>query len=513
MPAPAGMADLTTPPITKTRAGDSMADSEKLALLGKIELFDQLKPETLREIADLAEPRVVADGEFLFCEGDPNGFLFLIVEGALEVRKRSDEGTDVVLRVMSPGEVGGLTSTTVDRPRSATLRARRQTRVFTIDREEFLRLLQQRSDLVHSVLTFLGGRVRDKTARLASLMARDQATGGEAVAIFDAKPYDRRFFDAQVGDDLSLQYLETRLTPETASLAAGFRVVCAFVNDDLGQATLERLAAGGVELIALRCAGFNNVDLEAAKRHQLTVLRVPGYSPHSVAEHTIALILALNRKTHRAYHRVREGNFSLSGLVGFDLYGRTAGIVGLGKIGRVLAGKLVGLGMHVVGHDPYTNRQWAAESGIKLLELNELLARSDIINLTAPLTPETRHMIDTRAIDQMKQGVMLINTGRGALVDTAALIEGLKSRRIGAAGLDVYEEEGDYFFEDRSDQVITDDVLARLLTFPNVLITSHQAFLTEDALRDIARTTLGNIRSFLKGRRAEELENVVLPQV
>ncbi|MHC4093875.1 MAG: 2-hydroxyacid dehydrogenase [Planctomycetota bacterium] len=316
-------------------------------------------------------------------------------------------------------------------------------------------------------------------------MAGDRATTGEGVAVFDAKPYDRQFFDDQAGDNLSLHYLEARLTPETASLAAGFRVICAFVNDDLGAATLERLAAGGVELIALRCAGFNNVDLEAAGRHRLTVVRVPGYSPHSVAEHTVALILALNRKTHRAYHRVREGNFSLSGLVGFDLHGRTAGVVGLGKIGRTLAGKLLGLGMKVVGYDPYADREWAAETGVTVLELDELFGRSDIVNLTAP---------------------------RGALVDTAALIEGLKSRRIGAAGLDVYEEESEYFFEDRSDQVITDDVLARLLTFPNVLITSHQAFLTEDALRNIARTTLDNIRAFLDGRRAEELENAVLPQ-
>jgi D-lactate dehydrogenase len=489
-----------------------MATSDRLTLLRKVQIFDHVNPETLREIADLAEPRTVADDEFLFREGDPSGFLFLIAEGALEVRKRSDEGADVVLRVMGPGEVGGLTSTTFDRARSASLRARRETRVFTIDREGLLPLLERRSDLVRSVITFLGDKVRGKTARLATLMAGDRATTGEGVAVFDAKPYDRQFFDDQAGDNLSLHYLEARLTPETASLAAGFRVICAFVNDDLGAATLERLAAGGVELIALRCAGFNNVDLEAAGRHRLTVVRVPGYSPHSVAEHTVALILALNRKTHRAYHRVREGNFSLSGLVGFDLHGRTAGVVGLGKIGRTLAGKLLGLGMKVVGYDPYADREWAAETGVTVLELDELFGRSDIVNLTAPLTPETHHMIDARAIDKMKDGVMLINTGRGALVDTAALIEGLKSRRIGAAGLDVYEEESEYFFEDRSDQVITDDVLARLLTFPNVLITSHQAFLTEDALRNIARTTLDNIRAFLDGRRAEELENAVLPQ-
>jgi D-lactate dehydrogenase len=481
-------------------------------LLQSFEIFAHVDQTTLQAVAEALESRTTPKGAYLFREGDPGGFVFLLAQGALEVRKQSDHGAEVTLRVMSPGDVGGLTSTALDRPRSATLCAREDTQVLTIDRGRFLSLLDAHPDLVRSVLAFLGGKVRGKTARLATLMAGEQQGPGTAVAVFDAKPYDRRFLTAQAGDDLALHFLETRLGPETAGLAAGFRVVCVFVNDDLGPATLERLAAGGVELIALRCAGFNNVDLEAAAQHGLTVVRVPGYSPHAVAEHTIALILALNRKIHRAYHRVREGNFSLSGLVGFDLHGRTAGVVGLGKIGRTLAEKLVGLGMQVVGHDPWADEAWAAKAGVALMGLDELLGRSDIVSLNAPLTPETHHMIDAGAIARMKAGAMLINTGRGALVDTAALIEGLKSGRIGSAGLDVYEEESGYFFEDRSEQVITDDVLARLLTFPNVLITSHQAFLTDEALHNIAETTLGNIRTFLAGRRGAELENVVLPQ-
>jgi D-lactate dehydrogenase len=469
---------------------------KKRALLQSFEIFAHVGQTTVQEMADALEERSIPEGKYLFQEDDPGGFVFLVARGAL----------------MGPGEVGGLTSVALDRPRSATLRARRETEVLTIDRGRFLSLLDAHPDLVRSVLAFLGGKVRGKTALLATLMARGHDGAGAAVAVFDVKPYDRRFFDEQAGDDISPHYLETRLGPETAGLAAGFRVVCAFVNDDLSAATIERLAAGGVELIALRCAGFNNVDLEAAGRHGVTVVRVPGYSPHAVAEHTVALILALNRKIHRAYQRVREGNFSLSGLVGFDLHGRTAGIVGLGKIGRTLADKLVGLGMVVVGHDPYADQAWAAEAGVALLELDELLRRSDVVSLNAPLTPETHHMIDAGAIKRMKASVMLINTGRGALVDTAALIEGLKSGHIGAAGLDVYEEESGYFFEDRSEQVITDDVLARLLTFPNVLITSHQAFLTEEALHDIADTTLGNIRAFLAGQRGGELENAILPK-
>jgi D-lactate dehydrogenase len=489
-----------------------LSADEALARLRNFEMFAHVAEATLQEVADALETRSLPEGEFLFREGDPGGYVFLVAQGALEVRKKSEKGTEVILRVMGPGDIGGLTSTSLDRARSASLRARRDTRVLTLDRGRFLSLLDGHPDLVRSVLAFLGGKVRSKTAQLATLMARDDEGSGTGVAVFDAKPYDRRYFQEQAGDDISPDYLETRLGPETAGLAAGFRVVCAFVNDDVGAATIERLAAGGVELIALRCAGFNNVDLEAAGRHGLTVVRVPGYSPHAVAEHTVALILSLNRKIHRAYQRVREGNFSLSGLVGFDLHGRTAGIVGLGKIGRVLAENLRGFGMEVLGYDPYADGAWAATAGVAVTDLDELLRRSDIVSLNAPLTPDTHHMIDAGAIERMKAGVMLVNTGRGALVDTAALIDGLKSGRIGAAGLDVYEEESGYFFEDRSEQVITDDVLARLLTFPNVLVTSHQAFLTADALRNIAETTLGNIRAFLAGKRGEELENVVLPK-
>jgi D-lactate dehydrogenase len=262
-------------------------------------------------------------------------------------------------------------------------------------------------------------------------------------------------------------------------------------------------------MIALRCAGYNNVDVQTAYRLGISVTHVPAYSPHAVAEHAVALMLTLNRKTHRAYNRVREGNFSLSGLVGFDLHGRTAGVVGVGKIGRCLVEILAGFGMKLLGYDRIADDGFARRTGLQYVELDELLRQADVISLHAPLLPETRHMIDAAAISKMKPGVVLINTSRGALVDTSALIDGLKSGHIGAAGLDVYEEEAAYFFEDRSSEIITDDLLARLMTFNNVLVTSHQGFLTREALSNIAEVTLNNIQEFKDGKRLGELSNAV----
>jgi D-lactate dehydrogenase len=275
-----------------------------------------------------------------------------------------------------------------------------------------------------------------------------------------------------------------------------------FVNDDLSAPVIEQLAAGGTTCIALRCAGYNNVDLEAARRHGITVVRVPAYSPNAVAEHTLALVLALNRRVHRAYNRVRDGNFSLDGLVGFDLAGKTAGVVGTGKIGTIVARLFWHLRCRVLAHDSYHDPH-LVELGVEYVELDELLAQSHIVSLNCPLTEETYHLIDAAAIDRMRDGVMLVNTGRGALVDSEALVDGLKRGRIGSVALDVYEEEGSLFFEDRSQQIIHDDVFARLLTFPNVLITAHQAFLTREALDAIAEVTLANVTAVLSGAPCE----------
>jgi D-lactate dehydrogenase len=324
------------------------------------------------------------------------------------------------------------------------------------------------------------------------------------VAAYSAKPYDVEFLTAaNTGHDLV--FLEPRLAVETAPLAAEADAVCAFVNDDLAEAVLEEFAALGVRHIALRSAGFNHVDLKAAQRLGISVTRVPGYSPYAVAEHAVALLMALVRKTHRAYNRVREGNFSLVGLTGFDLHGKTVGVVGTGQIGTVFARIMTGFGCRVVAYDPYPSDA-CRELGVEYLELEHLLAESHIVSLHLPVTPQTRHLIDADRIAVMRDGVTLINTSRGALVDTRAVIEALKSGKIGLLGLDVYEEEAELFFEDRSDRVLGDDVFSRLLTFPNVIITGHQAFFTAEALENIATTTIGNLTA---AERGEPLPNRV----
>lgn len=327
------------------------------------------------------------------------------------------------------------------------------------------------------------------------------------VAVFDTRSYDREALDrANLRHRHELTFFEPRLTAHTASMAIGFDAVCSFVNDELGREALTVLGQGGTRLVALRSAGFNHVDLDAAAAVGLTVVRVPEYSPHAVAEHAVALMLTLNRKTHRAYARVREGNFSLEGLVGYDLHGKTIGVIGTGRIGTVLLRILGGFGCRLLAYDIAQDPHVTRELGARYVELPELLAASDIISLHVPLTPATRHVIDGGALAQMKKGVVVINTGRGALIDTPALVSALKNGHVGAAGLDVYEEEEGVFFEDLSGQVLQDDVLARLLTFPNTLITSHQGFLTGEALANIAETTLANIESFERG---DSLVNVV----
>ena len=324
------------------------------------------------------------------------------------------------------------------------------------------------------------------------------------VAIFSAKKYDREFLIAANGSVHKLRFFEPHLNEETAGLATGFEAVCVFVNDHVDAAVIAKLRSLGVRLIALRCAGYNNVDLPAATRHGITVVRVPAYSPYAVAEHTIALALALNRKVHRAYNRVREGNFALDGLVGFDMHGKTVGVIGTGQIGIVVAQILTGFGCPTLAFDPFPNEA-CRSLGVRYVDLNELLAQSDIITLHCPLTPENKHLINRQALEKMREGVMLINTSRGALLDTVAIIDGLKTGKIGYLGLDVYEEEGDIFFEDRSGLILSDDIFARLLTFPNVIITGHQAFFTREALLNIAATTIENITKFENNQPLEKL--------
>lgn len=329
------------------------------------------------------------------------------------------------------------------------------------------------------------------------------------VTFFSARPYDEQsFLEANRDGRHQLRFLTSRLTSDTVLLASGSEAVCAFVNDTLDRPVLERLAAGGTRIVALRCAGFNNVDLAAAADVGLPVVRVPAYSPHAVAEHTFALILALNRRIHRAYNRIREGNFSLDNLVGFDLHGKTIGVIGTGLIGRVVVDIARGFGMRVVAYDPTPDAGVLAAGG-RYTDMPTLLAESDVVTLHCPLLPSTFHLIDAEALGRMRRGTVLINTSRGALVDSQAVVDALKSGHLGGLGIDVYEEEAGLFFEDRSAHAIADDVFVRLVSFPNVLVTGHQGFLTREALAAIAATTLASLDAFEAGRPLEHA--VTLP--
>ena len=322
------------------------------------------------------------------------------------------------------------------------------------------------------------------------------------VAFFDTKPYDKIYFDALKEEyGVEIEYFESKLSPRTAVMAKGAKAVVAFVNDNIGKETIAVLKENGIELIALRCAGYNNVDLSAAK-DVMPVVRVPEYSPHAVAEHALALLLTLVRKTHKAYIRTRDFNFSLNGFVGFDLHGKTLGVIGTGKIGMAFIEICRGIGMNVIAYDPFPSQGY-----LEYVPLEELFERSDVISLHCPLTSETYHIVNDYSIKMMKDKVFILNTSRGALIDTEALIDGIRSGKIGGAGLDVYEEESEFFYEDLSESILKDDVLARLIMMPNVLVTSHQAFLTHEALKRIAEITLGNIKSSFDG---QPLENEIV---
>ena len=316
----------------------------------------------------------------------------------------------------------------------------------------------------------------------------------EKIAFFDTKPYDRIYFD-KLNKDFEIEYFESRLRPESARLAEGCRAVCAFVNDEIDTKTVQTLANLGVEVLAMRCAGYNNVALKEALG-KIKVVRVPAYSPYAVAEHAMGMILMLNRKLHKAYIRTRDFNFSLNGLIGFDLHGKTAGVIGTGKIGRAFIDICRGFGMEVIANDPFP----AENSGINYVSREELFKRSDIISLHCPLTEDTKYIINAQALSLMKPETLIVNTSRGKLIDSEALLNALNEKRIGGAALDVYEEETDLFFEDNSDRIVTDEILSLLVSRPNVLITSHQAFLTKEALQSIAEITLQNLQDYFAGR-------------
>ncbi len=318
------------------------------------------------------------------------------------------------------------------------------------------------------------------------------------IAFFSTQQYDRQFFD-QLNTEHHFEYFESRLRPQTANLTKGFDGVCAFVNDRINAETLGLLSSHGVNLVALRCAGFNNVDLKAARQHNVRIMRVPAYSPEAVAEHALALIMTLARKTHKAFNRVREGNFSLVKLTGFNIYRKTVGVIGTGQIGKAFCRIMTGMGARVLAYDKYPSDDMA-RLGVEYLSLEDVLANSDIVSLHCPLTPETHHLINKDTLLMMKTGAMLVNTSRGKLVDTSAVIGSLKDEKLGSLAIDVYEEEEKLFFRDLSEQIIRDDLISRLMLFPNVLITAHQGFFTRESLEQIAQTTLANINDFIAGR-------------
>jgi D-lactate dehydrogenase len=477
--------------------------------LKQLDTFSCLAPEALTDVQDKLEPLACEPGEVVCREGETGDAMYVLISGRLSVLK-AVEGGEVEIARLEPGEVLGAMSLFDSAPRSATVRAVEPAKLYKLDAETFGELLERNPATGKAMLACLSRRLRSQTRAAADLRASD-TDRRLAVAVFDSKPYTERSFTRKNDERYLLKFFRPRLDRDTVSLAAGFRVVCPFVNDVVDAEVAEGLAEAGVGLVALRCAGYNNVALDACARHGLSAVRVPAYSPYAVAEHAVALMLALNRHVHRASNRIREGNFSLTGLSGFDMHGKTAGVVGTGKIGTCLVNILLGFGCRVLAYDRFVREDLAARDGVEYTTLERLLAESDIVSLHAPLTDETHHMIDADAIAAMKPGVMLINTSRGGLVDTRALIDALKTEHVGSAGLDVYEEESEYFFEDLSDEPITDDVLARLTTFNNVIVTSHQAFLTEEALGNIAETTLASIAEFEAGKRGEQLTHGLCP--
>lgn len=476
-------------------------------------MFAEFPPETISELCSQIKERIFSAGTIISQEGSIDPFCYFVVSGRIRITKKLLNGSDGVIRFALPGELLGLTSLFISNGRSASMIADADTSILVIPHEILKSLIRSEKNKTGKVVADalfreLARRVRQKNARIAALPQHDSEKK-VSVAVFDAKPYIEDIFLQTAPDQLSLSFLPFRLSGDTARFAEGYNIAVIFVNDKVDAATAMILKESGVQLIALRCAGFNNVDLKACADLGISVTRVPAYSPHAVAEHSLALLMTLNRKVHKAYERVRNGDFRLDGLVGMDLFGKTIGVIGTGKIGECFVRIMLGLGCQVVAYDPYPNPALKICPDVRYTTLQDLLSISDVISLHAPLTRDTHHLINAKAIALMKPDAILINTSRGGLIDTHALIDALKEKRLAGAALDVYEEEESVFFEDFSNDIITDDTLSRLMTFSNVIVTGHQAFLTKEALSNIAHTTFTNILEFLEGKRGCELTNGV----
>lgn len=479
------------------------------SILRRVELFSSLDDRSLGHLKETMKAVSLRAGEVLCTEGEPGDRMYLVGSGELRVLKKGKAGISVEITRLGAGEVAGMMSLFEQDPRSATLEAAGAVELWEIDQKTFHTLLEKEPAISRALMAVLSRYLSHQARIVAELRTHDEDNRVK-VAVFDSKLYTEESFSERNRDRFALKFYEARLSPDTVGMADGYKVVCPFVNDTVDAVVAQKLAGMGVGLVALRCAGYNNVDLVACAARGLDVVRVPAYSPYAVAEHAVALMMALNRHIHRAHNRVREGNFSLSGLVGFDMHGRTVGVIGTGKIGRCLIDILLGFGCRILASDRSADPALVAR-GVEYVALEELFRRSDIISLHAPLTPQTHHMVNDAAVAMMKPGVMIVNTSRGGLVDTQSLLRGLVSGKIGSAGLDVYEEESGYFYEDRSGSVVTDEVLGRLISLSNVMVTSHMAFLTSEALANIADTTFDGIAEYQAGKRGAALTNAVLP--
>ncbi|KAJ3044149.1 hypothetical protein HK097_001577 [Rhizophlyctis rosea] len=454
--------------------------------------------------------------------------LYIVQDGELVVSKKvaHRQGGNVATKqtevaTLKSGDFMGLCSLFKPYPSTAQLHTRSSTTLLKLPSASLTPLLASNPQIALHLLGYLSQEIEEHRDHLmewspiASLTAASAVTGlsgntlnTKKVVFYDAKPYMNKAFleeNEKKGLGLEFEFVESKLSSTTVSLALGSKIVCCFVNDQLPAEVLTGLRKLGVEMIAMRCNGTDNVDIPTADMLGLTCARVPNYSPYSVAEHAVALAMCLNRKLHRAYNKVSKADFSLNGLVGFDLHGRTVGVIGTGKIGQCFVDIMLGFGMKVLCYDIYPSPYLQQKSNVTYTTLDDLLSQSDLISLHAPLLPSTKYMLNEETLGKCKSGVLIINTSRGPLIDTKALVRGLKSGRVGGAGLDVYEGEKEYFYEDVRETGLRDDTLARLLTFPNVIVTGHQAFLTTDALGQIATTTCGNIEEFLDGKRGKDL--------
>ena len=479
-----------------------------LDLLRKVHWFSGLDECRLNKIGELTHQETFAGGECLYREGGDSDKVFIIESGEVSVMRHLSGGSPVQVARLGCGDIAGLIGLLHQRPRLTTAKALQSTKAWTIEQRELEELLVADGVICREMLRFATQHVI-REGLIATEFQSQHTDKGMRVAFFHSTSFNNELYSKRNSFNWTLHFFAPRLTLDTATLAMGCRAVVVG-NDTLNAPVLEELHSLGVELIALRSAGFENVDLDACQRLRLSVARVPAYSPHAIAEHAVALMMALNRKTHLAHNRIREGNFSLLGLSGFNMHGRTAGIVGTGRIGSCLAPILHGFGCRIIAYCTSPDPELSRKYGVEYVEFRRLLEQSDIISLHVPLDPSTYHMINADTIRQMKPGVMLINTARGGVVDTSALLDGLKSGLIGFAGLDVYEEERDYFFEDHSASIISDDSLARLMTFNNVMVTSHQAWLTDVAQTSIVEITFENIREFELGKRGMQMTNTIL---